>query len=66
MRLEGSLQEDLFHCSSTVDLNEKRQSYLLAWGRIVMSEIVPPLSQGRPEVKYPLQGGVSWKESLIG
>jgi hypothetical protein len=49
---------------------EKRQSmvlrHLLSWWRVVMSETVSPLSQGGPEVKYLLQGGVSGKGSLIG
>jgi hypothetical protein len=31
-----------------------------------MSKTVSPLSQGRPEVKYLLQGGEFGKKSLIG
>ena len=35
-------------------------------GGKLMSKNHTPLSQGGPEVKYLLQGGVSGKESLIG
>ena len=53
----------------TSDPNVKRQSmvlkHLLSWQIVPMSNYTP-LSQGRPEVKYLLQGGVSGKGSLIG
>jgi hypothetical protein len=45
-----------------VDPNEKRQSMQ----DIVMVESsCYPTSQGRPEIKYFLQGGVSGKESYL-
>jgi hypothetical protein len=39
--------------------------HLLSRQRVVMSKLYP-LSQGWPEFKYLLQGGVNEKESLIG
>jgi hypothetical protein len=38
---------------------------LLSWWRVVMSETLTLLSQGRSEVKHLLQRGLSGKESLI-
>jgi hypothetical protein len=50
-----------------VDPDEKRwfeSTYCHA--EKVMSKNRTPLSQGRPEAKYPFQGEVSGKESLVG
>ena len=43
--MHSSLEEDLLHCSSMVDPDEKKQSmvlrHLLSWQRVVMSETLP-------------------------
>jgi hypothetical protein len=62
----GSLEEDLLHCFSTADPDEKRQSkvlrHLLSWGRVVI--VKPhPIFSGGPDVKYLMHGGVSGKGS---
>ena len=61
----SSLEEDLLHCSSTADPDEKKSMVLrrlLSWRRVVMSETVPHFLRLVKGI-YLLQGGVSGKRS---